>query len=87
MQMKKQVRLPGQWVDKALMIDGKPVGKSRWTPLGFLDWGYGEVDSPVADQTSHRVGEAVGLRNGWVEYKVDFRAAFFQGDFSERDNV
>lgn len=81
------VRFTGRWVDSAKVIGGEIAGKSRWTPKGFMEKNPGKVDSPTATLCTHRVGEAMGLRRGWVKFKFDVSWAFFQSNPTAKNNL
>ena len=79
---------PGRWVDKPkVTAGGELIGKSRWTPLGFLQWDTVEAqfDSPTTALESHFLLEAIGLAKRWSSFTVDFSSAFFQGSPYEAD--
>ena len=72
----------GTWVKKAVVRDGKVIGKCRYTPRGFEEKGSwaGMYEAPTAAATTHRSLEAYGLALRWSSFVVDFARAFFQGD-------
>ena len=76
-----EVVLRGRHVRKAKVVDGKLIGRSRWTPKGFQERGVekGDVDSPTVNTTTERVVEGLGLRKRWVAFQGDVSSAFFQG--------
>ena len=71
----------GTWVDKAIVREGKPLGKCRYTPRGFEEKGSwaGMYEAPTSASTTHRMIEAFGLAMRMGSFVIDFARAFFQG--------
>ena len=77
--------LYAHWVNKAKMTSGGLIGRSRWTPKGFMEREAGEVDSPTVNATTERVADALGLRKRWQAFQGDLSSAFFQGQQFKED--
>ena len=68
------------WVDKVKVINGVLAGKCRLVPKGFLDRFKSVSDnaSPTIKAQVLKTFEALGLREGWSGFQMDFSQAFFQ---------
>ena len=74
------VKIATGWVDKAKIVDGKLIGRSRLVPKGFQDKLRGTVDnsSPTVNSSMLRIVENLAIREGWGACQLDFSSAFFQ---------
>ena len=71
----------GTWAHRAVVKDGRVIGKSRYAPRGFEERAAGKAfyEAPTAAMLTHRLCEVVGLALCWDGFNLDFKRAFFQG--------
>ena len=82
-------KLLGRWVDKVKFVDGRLIGKCRWTPKGFLDKRKHlyALDSPTVSATSVKSLLTLALSDNGNLFTFDISAAFFQSQRLTRTDI